>query len=174
MQCIIFISWVHVTGPKVQRLHLGLPEDFCNIKKWWDSTPYSTQPARQEKKPYVKKCPEIKQLPSYTRTPPKSFWNTFPQHRPSKKAHTRVSATVLQHLIAQCEKHWTLTEKTVGRYTLKIGEVLSYPLSADYSDYTLLVTKRTVWVTNYNKLDRFLKLPTGIMKLLLENLQFQP
>jgi hypothetical protein len=59
------------------------------------------------------------------------------------------------------------------RYTHKIGEVFSYLLSADYSDCTTLVSKRTVCVTNHNNFDRVLKLPTGIMQLLLENLQFQ-
>jgi hypothetical protein len=58
-------------------------------------------------------------------------------------------------------------------YTLKIGDALSYPLSADYSDKTLPVTTCAGARTIHNDLGRFFKISPENLKDLWITLQFE-
>ena len=76
---------------------------------------------KKEKKPTIlkKKCPEVKKLNCYKKTPHKDFWASFPKNNDTEFFQTPVNCKKLVKIIESCKSKWSIHQKRIADLTIK-------------------------------------------------------
>ncbi len=101
------------------RVHLGLPADFDIIEDWLADTIPHIRAQQRPLRHYVKKCPEIPTLATYTRPPPPSFWNYFPKNTSITTVHTPVKGGILKQYIQLYQNRWAFRQRAVAKLAVE-------------------------------------------------------
>jgi hypothetical protein len=105
-------------GPMLFRSHLGLPEEYDVIENLLSDTIPDIHAQQRPLRQYVKKCPEIPTLETYTRPPPLSFWNYFPKNTSITTVHTPVKGGILNQYIQLYHNRWAFRQRAIAKLAL--------------------------------------------------------
>jgi len=108
---------ISISGTRVTRKDLGLPENWAWIENWLNDFEDVAQEAHENSPPIELKNSEIPILDCYDNGASDEFWSVFPKNYNSKLQKT-VKIKLLKKLIQKCWFSWTFSERRTAKKTL--------------------------------------------------------
>jgi hypothetical protein len=106
--------YVSISGTRVTRKDLGLPENWVWIENWLNDFEDVAHEAHEDNTPIELKNSEIPILDCYDNGASDEFWSVFPKNYDSKLQKT-VKIKLLKKLIQKCWFSWTFSERRTAK-----------------------------------------------------------